>query len=269
MPRPFRTRYKRSSRFSALPALCVAALFLTLAACAERPEAETIIERARAFHGSAALDDAVVTFRFRDARFKVSRRDGRFAYIRTYRDSLGRRVREGLTNDSLFRSVAGQPMALTAEERADVATDVNSVVYFALLPYFLNAPAVKARYAGADTIRGVPYYRVAVTFRQQGGGSDWQDRFVYWFRQDDHAMDYFAYAYGFGPDETLGTRFRAAFDARRIGGVRFADYRNYTSDTLAPSRLAAYPSLWAADALDSVSTVTLDNIRVRPPKEGS
>ncbi len=242
---------------------CVAAL-LTLAACTEPPDAETILARARAFHGSSVLDDAVVTFRFRDARFRIRRRDGRFTYARTYRDSLGRRVREGLTNDSLFRFVEGQPVALSAEERAAVATDVNSVVYFALLPYFLDASAVQARHTGVDTIRGVPYYRVAVTFQQESGGRDWQDRFLYWFDQEDYSMDYLAYAYGLGPGEEPGTRFRTAFNARRIGGVRFADYRNYTADTLAPSRFAAYPSLWAAGALDSVSTVALDSIRVRP-----
>jgi len=140
------------------------------------------------------------------------------------------------------------------------------VAYFALLPEPLGDPAVRPRYTGADTLGGVPYHRVAVRFRQKGGGRDWQDRFLYWFDQRDFSMDYLAYAYGLAGGEDYGTRFREAFNTRRRGGVRFADYRNYTArtDSLPPGALSRYARLLEADSLRRVSTVALDSVRVRP-----
>jgi hypothetical protein len=76
-------------------------------------------------------------------------------------------------------------------------------------------------------------------------------------------MDYLAYAYGLGKGEDYGTRFRDAFNVRRVGGVRFADYRNYTlPDSLPPDQLARYGRLFDADSLRRVSTVALDSVRV-------
>lgn len=251
-----------------LSVVIAVAVLTVLASCTDAPDdapdAQAIIERAIAAQGGDLLDRAVVAFDFRDEHFRIRREDGRFSYARTYEDSLGRSVREVLTNDSLYRAVDGRRVSLSEEERAAVEEDVNSVTYFALLPYFLQAPAVQPRYAGADTIEGVPYHRVAVTFRQEGGGRDWQDRFLYWFRQNDYAMDYLAYAFGLEPEEEPGTRFREAFNIRRVNGVRFADYRNYTADTLSPSHLARYGALADTSTLELVSTIALDSVRVRP-----
>ena len=253
----------------------LAAGLLLVAGCADRaadskeaPAAETLIKEAIAAQGGAALDHAVVTFGFREAQFRLERDGGRFSYARSYRDSLGRRVREVLTNDSLYRRVSGQRVSLTEDERSAVRTAVNSVAYFALLPYPLGDPAVQAEHAGRDTLDGVPYRRVAVTFREEGGGGDYQDRFLYWLREEDGALDYLAYAFGLGADEELGTRFREAFNPRTVGGVRFADYRNYTADSLAgglaPDQLARYSRLFEEGALQQVSTVVLDSVSVEP-----
>ena len=84
----------------------------------------------------------------------------------------------------------GQPVALTDEQRASLNTAVNSVSYFALLPHALTDPAVQSERLGVDTIRGVPYHRVEVTFQQQGGGPDWEDRFVYWFQTETMEMNF-------------------------------------------------------------------------------
>ena len=261
----------RTSLRSRIALLLAAACFV--AGCADRTadseeslDAEALIEEAIAAQGGAALDHAVVTFRFREARFRLERRGGRFSYARSYRDSLGRRVREVLTNDSLYRRVDGQRVSLPEEERSAMRTAVNSVAYFALLPYPLGDPAVQPDYAGRDTLGGVPYHRLAVTFREEGGGGDYQDRFLYWLREEDHALDYLAYAYGLGAGEERGTRFREAFNPRTVSGVRFADYRNYTADSLAggfaPDQLARYGQLFEEGALEEVSVVALDSVSV-------
>lgn len=228
------------------------------------PSADVVIDSARAAHGSSILQEAVVTFTFRGDAYRLRHDEGRYHYRRAYTDSLGRAVVEGLTNEGPYRVVEGDTVSLSASERDDVTTTVNSVAYFALLPEPLGDPAVQSTYTGRDTIAGVPYHRVQVTFRQKGGGKDWQDLFVYWFRTDTYAMDYLAYAYGRGPDEEEGTRFRRAYNERRINGVRWADYYNYTVDTLSADQLAQYSDLLARDAVRLVSRIELDSVQVRP-----
>lgn len=229
------------------------------------PPADSIVARSIQAHGGEGLDHAEMTFRFRDARFRVLRDGGRFRYERTYTDSLDRSVREVLSNDSLYRAVEGERVSLPDSTLRDVETAVNSVAYFALLPYPLQDPAVQAAYDGSETIDGADYHRVIVTFRQEGGGRDWRDRFVYWFHADTYTMDFLAYAYGFGnPDEEIGTRFREAYNVRTIEGIRVADYRNFTAEDLPPEQMERYPTRWAQDSLDLVSTVNLEDVAVRP-----
>lgn len=255
---------------SRLVGTAVVATLALLLGCREpdAPEASTpaqaIVNRAMGQHGGNVLDHAIVEFDFRDAHFRIRRNGGRFHYTRSYTDSLGRSVREGLANDSLYRLVDGTRVSLSDAEQAAVKTAVNSVVYFALLPYFLQDPAVQLAYSGPDTIQGTPYDRVRVTFQQTGGGQDWEDVFMYWFSQRDAAMHYLAYAYGRGPDEEYGTRFREAYNVRTINGVRFADYHNYTTPGDSLRDLARYPTLWAQDSLELVSRIELDSIRVEP-----
>lgn len=254
---------------SAIAAVATAIALLATSAC--QPAAETgtpsgraVVDSAIAAHGGAVLDHAVVTFTFRGVDFRLRQDAGRFRYQRTYTDSLDRTVREVLSNDSLSRTVDGSRVTLSDDERGSVETAVNSVAYFALLPHPLGDPAVQTAYRGRDTLDGTTYHRVRVTFEQDGGGRDWQDRFLYWFNTNTYAMDYLAYAYGFAPGEERGTRFREAYNVRRIEGVRVADYANYTDPSLALDALDRYPDRFNDDALTLVSRVELDSVQVRP-----
>lgn len=246
----------------------IAVLLLLVAGCEPAgrtsPSAGAIVDSAIAAHGSAVLDRAVVSFRFRGDRYRLRRDDGQFHYYRRYTDSLHRAVQEGLTNNGPYRVVEGDTLTLSEEDRTEIDTAVNSVAYFALLPYPLQDPSVQTSYDGRDTLSGTPYHRIRITFRKEDGGSDWQDVFLHWIRTDNYTLDYLAYAYGLGPnDPDTGTRFRAAYNVRRSNGVRFADYRNYTVDTLRPAQLHDYPDLRAHDALSLVSNIELDSIQVR------
>lgn len=252
------------------------ALPLLLTACADSasppdaPSADSLsvdelIRNAVNAHGGPVIDTSVVTFTFRGARFRLLHDHGRFRYERITTDSAGARVREVLSNDSLYRTVDGQRVTLDEEERSAMNTTVNSVSYFALLPHKLTDPSVEANRLGIDTVRGTPYHRVEVTFAQEGGGQDWEDRFVYWFDADTHDMDFLAYAYGLGSDEEApGHRFREAYNVRRVRGVRIADYVNYTDTTLRPSSLASYPERLGTETLQEVSRVELDSVAVQP-----
>lgn len=217
-----------------------------------------------AAHGGDVLDRATVTFTFRGDDFTLRRNEGQFRYERVTTDSTGRRMVEGLTNTDVYRVVEGDTTALSNEEQRTIATAVNSVAYFALLPYPLQDPPVQATYAGADTVAGTAYHRVAVSF-SEGGGQDYQDEFLYWFDQATHALDYMAYAYGIGgPAEDQGTRLREAFNVRTVNGVRIADYYNYRAAGIEPDMLEAYPDSLTQDAVEQVSTVALEDVRVTP-----
>jgi len=256
--------------------LFAAALAFFMAACgsdAESPDAaasgipltgKAIIDAAVEAHGGPVIDTSIVAFTFRGDRYQLLHDSGRFRYERMATDSAGRRVREVLSNDSLYRSIDGTRVELTDAERASVNTTVNSVSYFALLPHALTDPAVQSRRLGIDTVRGTPYHTVEVTFRQEGGGPDWEDRFVYWFDTDTYAMDFLAYAYGLGDSDDPGHRFREAYNVREIGGVRVADYVNYTDTTLTASTLEDYAGRLDASTLEEVSRIELESVEVRP-----
>ena len=255
-----------------LPLLLIAVL-IGLGACSEpsadaereaASRADSIVQAAIAAHGGGVIERSVIRFDFRGIDFRVERNGGQYRYQRTYTDSLGRAVREVLSNDSLYRAVDGERVSLTEDERDAVLEDVNSVPYFALLPYFLQGPAVQPEYSGTDTIDGTPYHRIRVTFQQEGGGQDWEDVFMYWFAQDDLSMDYLAYAYGYGPNEEYGTRFRSAYDVRTVEGVRFADYMNYTTPGDSLRDLTQYPAYLAGDSLALVSRIETDSVQVQP-----
>jgi hypothetical protein len=179
-----------------------------------------------------------------------------FRYERTYADSSGSIV-EVLTNDGFARTADGEPYEMTEREFNIWTEAVNSVVYFALLPYKLNDPAVVKRSLGQEVVEGEPYERVEVMFTPEGGGRDHDDRFVFWFHAEEATMDYLAYHY-----TKRGTsRFRKAVNQRQIGGIRFADYLNYRADTLGYDvELAA--KAFEEGALPLLSEVVLDSVMV-------
>ncbi len=258
--------------------LLFATVLLVLAACGDGdPTEATLPPAAESFagsngdflvrvadaHGKAVIDTSVVTFVFRGDTFRFFHENGRYRYERARIDSTGRQIREVLSNDSLYRTADGSPVDLTTKERRAVNVAVNSVAYFALLPRALTDPAVSAHRLRVDTVRGTPYHVVEVTFRQEDGGPDWEDRFIYWFDTETLAMDYLAYAYGLGEgDEDPGHRFREAYNVRRVNGVRVADYLNYTDSTITPSTLSRYPTRLGAPTLVEVSRIELDSVRV-------
>ncbi len=224
--------------------------------------AQAIVDQAIATHGGDVLRHAVVEFDFRDKHFTMTRDGGLYTYERTYTDSTGR-VREVMDNDGLYREVDGARVELTEDDLIKLSIPMNSVPYFALLPFNLNDPAVQKRYLGEADLEGEPYHKIEVTFHQEDGGDDFEDRFIYWFHREQHTMDYVAY--DFHRDEG-GTRFRKAFNARTIGGVRIADYHNFISDSLPDPEMAIerYDAFMEAGAIELLSEIILDNVTVRP-----
>ena len=243
------------------PALIASAALGLLFACGPGPDESTrAVATSIDRHGGDVFERSRIQFTFRDTRFEVVRDGGRFRYERSYPGPDGLMVREILHNDGVELWIGDRQAPLDAPERARIREAINSVVYFNFLPFHLNDPPVRLRDLGEDQIAGEPYHRIEVTFREEGGGDDWDDRFVHWIHRDDHTLDYFAYRYHRGEG---GTRFRRAVNRREIGGVLVQDQENFRSvDPIGD--IADYGQRFDEGSVELVSMVEMEDVRVEP-----
>lgn len=232
-------------------------LLVTACEPAKLTDPQAIVERAIEAHGGDLIENATVTFTYRDRDYILKRDNGMFHYSRTYTDTTGN-VYEVLSNDSLYRAENGSIIELDEERYLALESSMNSITYFFMLPYRLNDPAVIKEYVGETEIEGEPYYEVLVAFEQEGGGRDFEDRFLYWFHQDTFTMDYLAYE--FHVDDG-GIRFRKADNIRTIDGIRFQDYLNYNS-SLTGTDLENFDEYFSKGAFELLSEIRKEDIQV-------
>ncbi|QCK13270.1 DUF6503 family protein [Mangrovivirga cuniculi] len=182
-----------------------------------------IINNAIEAHGAQFLDNGKLKFIFRNGHYTVEEINGQFKYERLI--SKGDSVyRDILTNDKFVRLYQGDTLELSPTEVSKYKNGLNAVVYFATLPQSLSDDAVVAEYLGDMTIKGNEYYKIKISFQENGGGQDHEDVFVYWVNKDTDLIDYLAYVYH---TDGGGMRFREAFNKRNINGVVIQDYKNY------------------------------------------
>lgn len=256
-PRKFFFSPKTLAYSSPFVNLFAALGLIFLATCQMEPDSDSIIEKAIAVHGGDELKEVKLSFDFRDIHYVINHQDGRFQYERIFSDS-NRNIHDILTNDGFIRIVDADTAEVSTEFQKKYSNSINSVAYFALLPYGLDGGPVNRSLLGTTTIKGLPYYEILVTFDEEGGGEDFEDIFVYWINQQSYTMDYLAYAYH---TEGGGTRFRESINPREIGEIRFQDYVNYDykGDT---SDLHTYETLFAENKLEELSRINLENIKV-------
>ncbi len=246
------------SPFRLKPLLACLLFVLTLSCSSnQEPDAQQIVNEAIEAHGGKNFEQMALSFRLRDKQYRALRDNGAFVYSRAYTDSTGQQVHDVLRNSGFERTLDGKVAEVTDEKAAAYSASVNSVVYFALLPYFLNDAAVQKQYLGEAIIKGEPYHQVKVTFKQDGGGEDFEDEYLFWFHQDNKTMDYLAYSF---VEDGGGTRFREATNVREVGGIRFQDYVNYTTKDSIP--LERYDELLEARKLEKVSDINLEEIQM-------
>lgn len=138
------------------------------------------------------------------------------------------------------------------------SNSINSVHYFAYLPYGLNDAAVNKKYLGKVKIDDVNYHKIKVTFDQEGGGDDYDDIYVYWFNAETFKLAYLAYEFHVNGG---GQRFRKAFNERTVNGIRFVDYQNFKSTQLNQS-IQSIDALYQNESLELLSEIKLQEIKV-------
>ena len=239
--------------------MCVGAVRAQSPAGDAAARARKIIRRAIETHGHDRFANIEVSFVFRGTRHRMTRRDGRFEYER-WAPEGSTTVHEILDNDGYRALANGRSLTLPSRVRTARSSSLNSVVYFASLPFVLQDPAVRAQALASAVIKAKTYDTVEVRFVEEDGGVDHDDVFRYWFERQSGRLRYLAYRFHTGRG---GVRFRVATDWPRSDGVTFVQWDNFGVDDKTIS-LASLPSRWAEGRLPKLSTIRLDEIVVKP-----
>ncbi len=218
-----------------------------------------IVDKAREVHGSDLVAQAEITFNFRERTYKSLRNGGTFQYERIFNDSIDNQVRDVLNNEGFIREVNGENVVLMQEKEKAYANSVNSVLYFALLPYNLNDGAVNKIYLGTGTIKGENYHKVKITFGRENGGKDFEDEFVYFFHTEKNTMDYLAYNY---LTDGGGARFREAYNQRENSGILFSDFINYGPLDESRRDVENFDKLFEEGQLKELSRIDTESVKV-------
>jgi hypothetical protein len=228
--------------------------------CDSRTEAEKIVDAAIDAYGGALYEKTAITFDFRGTHYSIFKSPTAFEYSREFADSTGQVV-DVLNNSGFTRKVNGVLIDTLTEERIGAfSRSVNSVAYFAFLPYGLNDAAAIKTYLGKTTIKGKEYHQVKVTFQAEGGGDHFEDEFLYWFGVADSKMDYMAYSYH---TDGGGVRMRDVRATREVGGIRFQDYNNLKA-ARKETPLDSMQVLYETGTLVKLSEINLENIKTSP-----
>jgi len=220
-------------------------------------DAQYWVDQAIAAHGGDDYQRADMRFVFRDKGYRSLRNKGGYRYERNF-EKEGDSIQDVLTNGDFTRYLNGKE-AVVADTMADkYANSVNSVLYFAQLPFGLNDGAVIKAFVGMESIKGGEYAKIQVKFQEEGGGKDFEDVFYYWIHPDQFTVDYLAYEYH---TDGGGIRFREAYNARVMEGIRFQDYVNYKADPAVIS-LEETGKAFEAGKLKELSRIETENIQV-------
>lgn len=235
---------------------------LFVMACDEKvkePMAQEIVDKSILVSGGQNYITNDISFRFRDIDYTATGPANNRILTRSfYKDSV--RITDIRTTKNFRRSVNDSLVVLSDSLANVYANSVNSVHYFANLPHGLNDAAVNKRYLGKVVLDGTEYYKVEITFDQQGGGEDYDDIYVYWFDVKTFKPKYLAYEFHV---DGGGQRFRKAFNERVVGGIRFVDYQNYKNTRL-EHPIHDIDELYESGALELLSEIKLEDISVNP-----
>jgi hypothetical protein len=219
---------------------------------------QKIIDKAIATAGGNKYLNSTVEFDFRERHYRRILKDGIYSYERIFNigDSV---VHDFVTNKGFERKINDQLAEVADTMKVKYTSSVNSVIYFALLPYALNDPAVVKNFLGEATIDQKEYYKVKITFQQQGGGEDFDDVFIYWIDKKDFTIGYIAYSYA--EEDGIGLRFRKAYNPRIINEILFFDYINLKPKN--KTEVTSLEELYKKGELEELSKIELLNIEVK------
>ncbi len=220
-------------------------------------EADKIIRKSIDLSGVNQFDSKKITFDFRDRTYTSAFKDGIFNYERITVDVNGV-IKDVLSNNGFKRFKDDILIEVHDTMATKYSNSVNSVHYFAYLPYGLDERSVNKKLLGEVKIKGKYYYKIKVWFNKKGGGVDFEDVFVYWINKKTYFVDYLAYLYY---TDGGGMRFREAYNERFIKGIRFVDYNNF-KPLDSTVTLFEIDKMFETDELELLSKIELKDIKV-------
>lgn len=221
------------------------------------PTAQFIVDKSIENCGGELYAKSSFSFDFRDRNYS-SEPLGKQKILkrRTKNDSVDLL---DIKSPEKFERFSNSVLVRLADSTANsLSNSVNSVHYFAYLPYGLNDDAVNKELLGKVELKNIEYYKIAVTFDETGGGEDFDDIYIYWFNTKTFKPDFFAYEFQV---DGGGQRFREAYNERVVDGVRFVDYKNYKSNDLDVS-IYNIDKLYETNQLELLSEINLKNVIV-------
>ena len=225
----------------------------------EKPlSAQQIIDLSIEASGGTTFKKANVAFDFRGIHYASKRNNGVRKLMRTIIDSSGKRTKDILSPKGFKRLVNDSLVSVPDSMATRYTNSVNSVHYFAYLPQGLNDAAVNKELLEETTINGIPYHKIKITFDEEGGGTDFDDIFVYWINKETLKIDYLAYEFHV---DGGGFRFREAYNERIVNGLRFVNYKNYKPKNTATA-LKDLDIDFQEGQLQLLSEIALENIDV-------
>lgn len=236
--------------------LCI--VFLGCKQSEETLSAQQIIDKAITISNGEKVGNAHIGFDFRKYHYEAKRNNGNYALTKQKTDSLGT-LKEVLSNEGYKRYINDEEVVVPDSMVSRYANSVNSVHYFSVLPFGLNDTAVFKKLLPSVKIKGKDYYKIQITFSEEGGGDDFEDVFIYWIDKISFTVDYLAYEFHVNGG---GMRFREAYNVRTVEGIQFADYKNYKPND-SSTQLNELDKAFEADGLKLLSTIDLKNITVQ------
>lgn len=221
-------------------------------------DADSVINKSIEVSGVDKLNSSICSFDFRDMHYIAVRNKKTFKLKRRFRDSTNV-IRDILSNTGFERYANDSLIKVSDSMASKYGASLNSVHYFAVLPYGLDGEAVIKSYLNEIEIKGKNYYKIKVTFNKDGGGEDFEDVFIYWVNSKSSKIDYLAYSYN--EEDGKGLRFREAYNERYVNGVRFVDYNNYKPEENT-FELEDLDQLFIENRLKLLSKIELENISV-------
>ncbi len=231
-----------------------------LISCSQN-DPQQIVDKAIAAAGGDLYLNSTIEFDFRGRHYVANRKGGRFSYERIFQNDKDstQRIHDFVSNDGFRRMINDSLVEVPDTMKVKYTASVNSVLYFALLPYGLNDPSVKKKWLGETELEGRAYYKIEITFQQEGGGEDFEDTFIYWIDKKDYTIAYLAYS--FQEDGKADCRFRKSINARVVDGIRFSDYINYAPTPT--ESITELENLYKNGKLKELSRIENTNVTVR------
>jgi hypothetical protein len=235
---------------------------LLLTACTPKSinlTAQQIIDKTIFYSGANLVGNAKITFAFRDKFYRAIRENGAFELSKEYYTADSTKVREVLSNMGYQKFINNNPVKVADSLAINASNAVNSVHYFSVLPFGLNDQAVQKKLLKSVFLKGKEYYKIEITFHENGGGEDFEDVFIYWIGKENFLIEYLAYSYHTNDG---GMRFRELKNQTINTGIRFINYNNYKPSDVS-IQLTDLDVAFENNELKKVSEINLEAIEVQ------